>query len=72
MFRTLIYPSAGACDNSVELPHWSYCSWFDACWSSMDTTPTQHTPNHDQCGNLTEYAQAPVDGYISVRNMLST
>jgi len=18
---------------SVELPHWSYCSWFDVCWS---------------------------------------
>jgi len=28
MFRTLIYPSSGACDYSVELPHW-------------DTTPTQ-------------------------------
>jgi len=33
MFRTLIYPSSGACDCSVELPHWSYCSWFDECWS---------------------------------------
>ena len=33
MFRTLIYPSSGACDYSVELPHWSYCSWFDMCWS---------------------------------------
>ena len=32
MFRTLIYPSSGACDYSVELPHWSYCSWFDMCW----------------------------------------
>jgi len=31
MFRTLIYPS-GACDYSVELPHWSYYSWFDVCW----------------------------------------
>jgi len=28
MFWTLIYPSSGACDYSVELPHWSYCSWF--------------------------------------------
>jgi len=26
MFRLLIYPSSGACDYSVELPHWSYCS----------------------------------------------
>jgi hypothetical protein len=33
MFRTLIYRSSGACDYSVELPHWSYCSWFDVCWS---------------------------------------
>jgi len=32
-FRTLIYPSSGACDYSVELPHWLYCSWFDVCWS---------------------------------------
>ena len=23
MFRILIYPSSGACDYSVELPHWS-------------------------------------------------
>jgi len=33
MFRALIYPSSGACDYSVELPHWSYCSWLDVCWS---------------------------------------
>jgi len=33
MFRTLIYPSSGAWDYSVEIPHWSYCSWFDVCWS---------------------------------------
>ena len=33
MFRTLMYPSSGACNCSVELPHWSYCSWFDVCWS---------------------------------------
>jgi len=24
---------SGACGYSVELPHWSYCSWFDVCWS---------------------------------------
>ena len=33
MFRTSICPSSGACYYSVELPHWSYCSWFDVCWS---------------------------------------
>jgi len=33
IFRTIIYPSSGVCDYSVELPHWSYCTWFDVCWS---------------------------------------
>ena len=32
MFRTLMYPTSGACDYSVALPHWSYCSWFNVCW----------------------------------------
>jgi len=32
MFQTLIYPSPGACDYSVELPYWLYCSWFNVCW----------------------------------------
>ena len=45
MFRTLIYPSSGDCDYSVELPHWSCCSWFDVCWSfgvvGLEWYPTQ-------------------------------
>jgi len=32
MFWTLIYPSSVACDCAVELPHQSFCSWFDVCW----------------------------------------
>jgi len=32
MFRTLIYPSSGACDSASELPHPSFCSWFVVCW----------------------------------------
>jgi len=54
--------------------------WFG--WSgirvagSNPTTPKlQHTSNqeqYDQCGNSTELSQAPDDGYINVRNMLST
>jgi hypothetical protein len=35
----------------------------------------QHTTNReqdDQCGNSTTQSQAPDDGYINVRNMLST
>jgi len=50
MFRTLIYPSPGASDYSVELPRWSYCSW-------LDTPKLQHTSNqeqYDQRGNSTE------------------
>jgi len=38
MFRTLIYPSSGARNYSVELPNWSYFSWFDVCCFT-DTTP---------------------------------
>jgi hypothetical protein len=26
MFRMLVHPSSGACDLSVELFHWLYCS----------------------------------------------
>ena len=33
MFRTLIYPSSGACDCVAELPHRSFCSQFVVCWS---------------------------------------
>ena len=33
VFRTLIYPSSGACDCVDELPHRSSCSQFFVCWS---------------------------------------
>ena len=33
MFRTLIYPSSGACDYVGELPHQSSCSQFVVCRS---------------------------------------
>ena len=32
MFRTLIYPSSGACDCVDVLPHRSSCSQFVVCW----------------------------------------
>ena len=38
MFRTLIYPSSGACDCAVQLPHWFFEA-ASAC--NTDTTPTQ-------------------------------
>jgi len=57
MFRTLMYPSSGACDYSVELPHWSYCSWFDVCrsfdvvgleWRLKPATRKPLQPNHTE------------------------
>ena len=43
---------------------------------SNPTAPNlQHTTKreqNDRCGNLTAQSQAPDDGYINVRNMLST
>jgi len=63
MFRTLIYQSSGACDYAVELPHWSFCSWFPVCWRfgaslqggqySNPTAPNlQHTANQEQKTNV--------------------
>jgi len=88
MFRTLIYPSSGACDYSVELPDWSIVLGsmrsgigvlgfsLQHGYHSNPTTPKlQHTSNqeqYDQCGNSTEQSQATGDGYANVRNMLST
>jgi len=48
-----------------------------ACYT--DTTPSSHTETpthiqtrtHNQCGDTTEKSQAPDDGCINVRNMLS-
>jgi len=45
----------------------------------MDTTPTNHTETpthiktrtHNQCGDKIEKSQAPDEGCIKVRNMLS-
>ena len=78
MFRTLIYPSSGACDCAVELPHWSFGSRFSlqhGHHSNSAAPNLQHTSNrepNDRCGNSTAKSQAPDDGYINVRNILST
>ena len=37
MFRTLIYPSSGACDCVDELPHRSSCSQFVVCGAFVAT-----------------------------------
>jgi len=80
MFRTLIHPS---CDFSIESPHWS-CVLVSMCVGSFSVvglgwggihhtqTPTHiETRTHDQCGDSIEKSQAPDDGCINVRNMLS-
>jgi len=73
MFRTLIHPSSGDCDFFVVSPHWLP----EACHT--DTTSTSHTETpthmetrtHNQCGDTTKKSQAPDDGCINVRNILS-
>jgi len=32
MFRALLCPPLGARDCAIELPHWSFLSWFVICW----------------------------------------
>ena len=44
-------------------------------YSNTAAPNLQHTTNreqNDRCGNSTAQSQAPDDGYINVRNMLST
>jgi len=74
MFWTLIHPSSGACDFSIEPPHWS-CVLVSMCVGASHNhteTPTHiEARTHDQCGDSIEKSQAPDDGCINVRNMLS-
>jgi len=78
MFRMLVHPSSGACDLFVELFSGLYCSGF-----SLHTDTTSFQPNHNVTptriepeqynpwNNSTNKSQAPDDGCINVRNMLS-
>jgi len=64
---------------------WSFgvavLGWHPCCASAChtDTTPTSHyetpshieTRTHNQCGDTIENSQAPDNGRINVRNMLS-
>ena len=87
MFRTLIHLSSGACLRlSYCITTLVVCSCVDVCWSfgvaqlqpatqiplQPATPKLQQTSKHDQCGDTTEKSQAPDDGCINVRNMLST
>jgi len=61
------------CDGVSVVSIWQ----AEACHT--DTTPTSHTKTpthietrtHNQCGDTTKKSQAPDDGCIDVRNMLS-
>ena len=73
MFRTLIYPSSGACDCVDELPHRSSCSQFVVCGSfCCSWYLVVFVLQAEACGNSSTQSQAPEDGYTNVRNMLST
>ena len=71
MFRTLIHPSSGACDFYIVSPHWS-CVLVWMCvgvlvwlgWGGIRVAGCQ-------CGDTVEESQAPDDGCINIRNMLS-
>ena len=84
MFRTLIHPSSGTCDFSIVSPHWlcvivsmyPYGRMKPAIrippQPSYNETPTQiETRTHNQCGDTIEKSQAPDNGCINIRNMLS-
>ena len=62
MFRMLIHPSSGACDLFVELFHELYHNVTPA-----NIEPEQYNP----WNNSTNKSQAPEDGCINIRNMLS-
>ena len=55
--------------------HVAGCSLQHGHYSNPTAPNLQHTvkqEQNDQCGKSTTQSQAPDDGYINVRNMLST
>jgi len=51
---------------------WYPCSRLKQPATRIPATPTHiETRTHDQCGDTIEKSQAPDDGCINVRNMLS-
>ena len=74
MFRTLIHPSSGACDFSIVSPHWM-CVLVSMCvgvsvWLFWVVSVWQAEACHTDTTDI-EKSQAPHDGCINVRNMLS-
>ena len=73
MSQTLIHPSSGACNFSIVSPHW-LCVLVSMCvgvsmW--LFGVVSVWEVEHNQCGDTIEKSQAPDDGCINVRNMLS-
>ena len=77
MFRTLIHPSSGACDFCIASPHWScvlvsvWLGWLQPATRIKPQPSHTETRTQDQCGDAIQKSQAPDDGCINVRNMLS-
>jgi len=71
MFRTLIHPSSGTCDFSIVSPHW-LCVLVSMCVGvSVWLVGVVSMWQAEACGDTTEKLQAPDDGCINIRNMLS-
>jgi len=77
MFRMLIHPSSGVCGLFVELFHGLYCSgtmcvgvtlWFG--WGGV-VSGCRLKPAYGYHTTQTNESQAPEDGCINIRNMLS-
>ena len=72
-------PHRSSCSQFVVC--WSFwCGWFlvvfvlqaSACKQHQKLQHTTNWEQDDRCGNSSTQSRAPEDGYINVRNMLST
>jgi len=70
MFRTLIHPSSGAWQTEAQLVL-QPATRVSPQPSHTETPTLMETRTHNQCGETIEMSQAPDDGCINVRNMLS-
>ena len=74
MFRMLIHPSSGSCDLCAELLHTGFSLHTDTTppQPNHNVTPTHIEPDqYNPCNNSAHKSQAPEDGCINIRNMLS-
>jgi len=67
MFRMLVHPSSVACDLFVELFLGLHCSGSMCVGVTVWFEQEQYNPRN----NSTNKSQAPKDGCINIRNMLS-